>query len=115
MKFYGRTEELKQIQSITNQSKSAGKMTVITGRRRVGKTLLSLEATRDQKTLYLFISKKSERLVCEECIDIIKNTFDAPVIGEVTRFQYVFKLLLEIAKTQHFVLIIDESAKARYT
>jgi len=108
MKFYGRTEELKQIQSVTNQSTTAGKMTVITGRRRVGKTLLSLEATRDQKVLYLFISKKSERLVCEECIDIIKNTFAAPVIGEVTRFQGVFKLLMEIAKTQHFVLIIDE-------
>lgn len=108
MKFYGRTEELKQIHSITNQSKSAGKMTVITGRRRVGKTLLSLEATRDQKILYLFISKKSERLVCEECIDIIKNTFEVPVIGEVNRFQDVFKLLMEIAKTQHFVLIIDE-------
>ena len=108
MKFYGRQQELKQIQSITKQSKQSGKMTVITGRRRVGKTLLSLEATRDEKVLYLFIAKKSESLICQECIEVIRNTFDVPVIGEITQFRDVFKLLMEVAKTQHFVLIIDE-------
>lgn len=58
MKFYGRHSELQQIQSITKQSRDSGKMTVITGRRRVGKTLLSLEANRDEKVLYLFIAQK---------------------------------------------------------
>ena len=83
-------------------------MTVITGRRRVGKTLLSLEATRQEKVLYLFIAKKSEALICQECIEVIRNTFDVSVIGEITQFRDVFKLLMEMAKTQHFVLIIDE-------
>lgn len=108
MKFYGRQSELKQIQSITTQSRESGKMTVITGRRRVGKTLLSLEANRDEKVLYLFIAKKSEALICQECIEVITNTFEVPVIGEITQFRDVFKLLMELAKTQHFVLIIDE-------
>lgn len=31
-----------------------------------------------------------------------------PVIGEITHFRDVFKLLMELANTQHFVLIIDE-------
>lgn len=108
MKFYGRQQEIQQIQAITKQSQHSGKMTVITGRRRVGKTLLSLEASKEQKVLYLFIAKKSETLICQECIEVIRNTFDVPVIGEITRFRDVFKLLLELAKTQHFVLIIDE-------
>ena len=108
MKFYGREAEIQQIQSINAQSKESGKMTVITGRRRVGKTLLSLEACREEKTLYLFIAKKSESLICQECIEIINNTFNVPVIGEITHFRDVFKLLMELAKTQHFVLIIDE-------
>lgn len=108
MKFYGREQETEQIQAISKQSKNSGKMTVITGRRRVGKTLLSLQACNNEKILYLFISKKSEALVCQECIEVISNTFDTPVIGEITRFRDVFKLLMEIAKTQHFVLIIDE-------
>jgi len=108
MKFYGRRQELRQIQSITEQSKQSGKMTVITGRRRVGKTLLSLEATCEEKTLYLFIAKKSETLICQECLEVIRSTFDIPVIGEITQFRDVFKLLMELAKAQHFVLIIDE-------
>ena len=108
MKFYGREAETQQIKSINTQSKESGKMTVITGRRRVGKTLLSLEACREEQTLYLFIAKKSESLICQECIEIINSTFDVPVIGEITHFRDVFKLLMELAKTQHFVLIIDE-------
>ena len=81
---------------------------MITGRRRVGKTLLSLEACREEQTLYLFIAKKSESLICQECIEIINNTFNVPVVGEITHFRDVFKLLMELAKTQYFVLIIDE-------
>nr|CAA6829901.1 MAG: archaeal ATPase, fused to C-terminal DUF234 domain [uncultured Thiotrichaceae bacterium] len=108
MKFYGRQAEIQQIQTITKQSKDNGKMTVITGRRRVGKTLLSLEASHTEKVLYLFIAKKTEALICQECIEVIQNNFDTPVIGDITRFRDVFKLLMELAKTQHFVLIIDE-------
>lgn len=108
MKFYGREDELTQLRAITAQSASGGKMTVMTGRRRVGKTLLARESCKDGQSLYLFITKKSEALLCLECTDIIKNTFDVPVFGDIQHFRDVFRLLLEIGKTQPYVLIIDE-------
>ena len=108
MKFYGREDELAQLRAITAQSTSGGKMTAMTGRRRVGKTLLARESCRDEQSLYLFIAKKSEALICAECVDIIKNTFDVPVFGDIQHFRDVFRLLLEIGKTQPYVLIIDE-------
>lgn len=108
MQFYGREDELAQLRAITAQATSGGKMTVITGRRRVGKTLLARESCKGEQSLYLFIAKKSEALLCAECTDIIKNTFDVPVFGDIQHFRDVFRLLLEIGKTQSYVLIIDE-------
>jgi AAA+ ATPase superfamily predicted ATPase len=108
MKFYGRETELAQLRSVTAQSASGSKMTVITGRRRVGKTLLARKACRHEKALYLFVAKKTEALICTEFVDIIKNNFDVPVFGEIQHFRDVFRLLMEIGKTHPYVLIIDE-------
>lgn len=83
-------------------------MTVITGRRRVGKTSLSIEATKEDTVLYLFISKKSETLLCEDFKALIIEKFDYPIIGEIKIFRDIFKVLLEIAKKVKYVLIIDE-------
>ena len=108
MQFYGREDELAQLRAITAQATSGGKITVMTGRRRVGKTLLARESCKGGQSLYLFIAKKSEALLCAECTDIIKNTFDVPVFGDIQHFRDVFRLLLEIGKIQPYVLIIDE-------
>ena len=83
-------------------------MTVLTGRRRVGKTLLSLEFARKHKYIYLFISKKSEPLLCMDHLEEIKNLFHVPVPGEIRRFKDIFKLLLELSLKERFTLIIDE-------
>ncbi|GAG60794.1 unnamed protein product, partial [marine sediment metagenome] len=108
MKFYGREDELKLLKKITAQSNASGHMTVITGRRRVGKTSLSIEATKKDTVLYLFISKKSETLLCEDFKALIIEKFDYPIIGEIKIFRDIFKVLLEIAKKVKYVLIIDE-------
>ena len=42
MKFYNRESELKELATLYEQANSGGRMTVLTGRRRVGKTLLAL-------------------------------------------------------------------------
>lgn len=108
MKFYDRSKELAELVKIGNQVKNCGRMTVLTGRRRVGKTLLSLEFSKGHKHLYLFVSKKSEPLLCIEYIEEIKKLFDIPVIGEIRVFKDVFALLIEISRKEHFTLIIDE-------
>lgn len=108
MKFYDRQKELSDLQKLFQQSAQSARMTVLTGRRRVGKTLLALEFAKRHKFIYLFVSKKSEPLLCAEFLDEIKQQFELPVIGEIKTFKDIFALLLEIAKKERFTLIVDE-------
>ncbi len=108
MKFYNRKTELAELDIIHKQSSQSGKMTILTGRRRVGKTLLALEFAKNHKFLYLFVSKKTEELLCQEFLKEINTHFSIPVIGEIKYFKDVFKLLLELSTQCNFTLIIDE-------
>ena len=94
MKFYNRVQELDVLNIVFSQVKRSGKLVVLTGRRRVGKTLLGLEFVRDKKFLYFFVSKKNESLICQEFLEIIREKFDMPVIGEIRNFKDIFKLLI---------------------
>ena len=108
MKFYNREIELKILEDSFDEIDKTSRMVVITGRRRIGKTLLSLEFSLKKPHLYLFVAKKDERLLCQEFVKQIKELFDTPVFGEITSFKDIFRLLLEIANKKPFVLIIDE-------
>lgn len=109
MKFYDREEELELLAQLDKQSKNRGVMTVLTGRRRVGKTLLALQHTMGKRFLYLFVARKEEKLLCLEFLEEIKKQFSTlPIVGEITQFKDVFALLLEIAKKEQFTLIFDE-------
>jgi hypothetical protein len=83
-------------------------MTVITGRRRIGKTSLSKLYSKGKKTLYLFVSKKDEVLLCEEFTQAIKEKFDIPIYGNVRRFKDVFKIIMDIGQNEKIVVILDE-------
>jgi len=90
LKFYNREKELKKLKNIEELSKERAKMTIIVGRRRIGKTTLIKEAY--SKKLYFFVSKKNEALLCEEFIKIneidivaINEEEKRVVIGEVKR------------------------------
>jgi AAA+ ATPase superfamily predicted ATPase len=109
MKFYDRKQELAELDKLLGQAKSSARMTVLTGRRRVGKTALSLEFIKKEKHLYFFVAKKQESLLCAEYLQEIKNLFpDMPIIGEIRSFKDIFHLLLQIAKKERFTVIIDE-------
>lgn len=114
MKFYNRQTELNKLQLLYEQSGDSGRMTVLTGRRRVGKTSLALEFAKNHKFLYLFVSKKSESLLCLEYLEEIKKIFTLPVVGEIRNFKDIFALLLEISREEHFTLIIDEFQEFYY-
>ena len=108
MKFYDRQSELEELALLYRQASKAARMTVLTGRRRVGKTILALESAREQSCLYLFVSRKSEALLCAEYLDEIKRRFPVPVIGDIRTFKDVFALLVEVCRTQRLTVIIDE-------
>ncbi len=106
MKFYNREKELKNLKNIEQASKESAKMTIIVGRRRIGKTTLIKEAY--PQKLYLFISKKNEALLCEEFIKIVELQLDVKIFGEMKKFKELFEYLMELSTKRAFTLIIDE-------
>ncbi len=106
MKFYNRGKELQNLKKIEELSHRSSKMTIIVGRRRIGKTALIKKAY--EKRVYFFISKKNEALLCEEFVLILSTTLEIPIYGEFKHFSKLFAYILEIAKTREFTLIIDE-------
>jgi AAA+ ATPase superfamily predicted ATPase len=108
MQFYNRKQELDILAKLRQQTVQTARMTVLTGRRRVGKTRLALEFARNHKHLYFFIAKKTERLLCQDFLAEIKKVFPIPIIGEIRSFKDIFALLLELSKNEQFTLILDE-------
>ena len=46
--------------------------------------------------------------MCESFVYSIKEALNVPVLGKVSRFIDIFRFLMEIAKTQHITVMIDE-------
>jgi len=108
MKFYNRENELKLLAEADRSKQNHSVMTMILGRRRVGKTALSLQNYTNDPKLYFFVSRKSETLLCEEFIEEIETKLDRKVIGSITTFEDIFSFVIEIAKSKKITLIIDE-------
>ena len=108
MKFYNRENELAILKKADELKSRRSVMTILIGRRRIGKTTLALQPFTQGKKLYFFISKKEESLLCEEFIGEIKERLGIPIFGSITKFEDLFALLMEWGKTNPFTLIIDE-------
>ena len=107
MRFYDRESEQELLRDVLQQSKREARMTVVMGRRRIGKTELSLRCG-DETVLYFFVGKKAEALLCQDFIDEITSKLGAPVLGQASRFSEVFRFILQLSETRAFTLIIDE-------
>ncbi|MGY4386050.1 AAA+ ATPase superfamily predicted ATPase [Pedobacter sp. UYP24] len=114
MRFYGRSEELKLLRINEVQSKSTACFTVVVGRRRIGKTSLLLESVKNQKYLYLFISRKNERLLCTQLQSEVQDALGLQIFGSITTFQDLFEQLLIYATKTHYTLVIDEFQEFEY-
>lgn len=109
MKFYNRKSELAELQRIQNLSfNDHSRMTVVTGRRRIGKTSLIMKSVEGLPTVYLFVGRKSEATLCTEFIPIIAQSLDVFVPNEIKTFRTLFQYLMELAAHKPFNLIIDE-------
>ena len=109
MEFYNRTSELEELKRIQNLSFSDhSRLTVVTGRRRIGKTSLIMKSVENLPTVYLFVGRKGEATLCSEFIPIISQSLDAYVPVEIKTFRSLFQFLMELATHEPFNLIIDE-------
>ena len=64
-------------------------------------------------TLYFFIEKKNEALLCEEFVTEIHEKLGTNVYGEIRSFKEVFGYLMKLSQNRHFTLIIDEFQEFR--
>lgn len=67
-----------------------------------------LESVKGQKYLYLFVSRKSEALLCEQYQQSAEAALGLKIFGSITSFRDLFEQLLIFSRTEHYTLIIDE-------
>lgn len=109
MKFYNREKELLELQRIQELSFSSNsRMTVITGRRRIGKTSLIMKSVESSPTIYLFVGRKNEATLCAEFIPEIAGALNVFVPVEIRTFRSLFQYLMQLAEQRPFNLVIDE-------
>ena len=77
MIFFDRDREIDKLRSIRELSHSVAQFTVVTGRRRIGKTSLILNAYSDEPFLYFFGSRKVENELCAEYASEIEDKLGA--------------------------------------
>ena len=106
MRFYNREKELQNLRDIQKASLQSSKMTVIVGRRRIGKTKLIKEA--NPQMAYLFVSKKDEKMLCAEFVEILQAALQVKILGEFRSFKTLFEYLMQLSIATPFTLAIDE-------
>lgn len=113
MKFYDRKQECEALQQIEQRSVDHAQMTVITGRRRIGKTTLIKHAFKDSTMLYFFVARKSESLLCDELVELLAYELDEH-LGKFDSMARLFEAVMRIAQRRHFTIVFDEFQNFQY-
>ncbi len=108
MKFFDRTQEVLALKEIRDMAKFSAQFTVITGRRRIGKTSLVWKAYEDEKILYFFVTRKTEKELCEDYQFEIESKLGIATLGPVDRFAKIFELVMKLSLEKPITLFIDE-------
>lgn len=108
MKFFDRTEEIASLREILKLSKSNAQFTVVTGRRRVGKTSVVWKAYENEPILYFFVARKAESDLCSDYQQEIENKLGIPTIGRTERFIDIFEYIIKHSIEHPITLFIDE-------
>ncbi len=108
MRFFDRKEEIASLREIRRMSKDSAQFTVVTGRRRIGKTYLVWKAYEDEPILYFFVARKAEGDLCEDFRLEIENKLGIPTMGRAEHFADVFEFLMKLSTERPITLFIDE-------
>lgn len=113
MKFYDRKIESDTLTRIEVLSKDSSQMTVITGRRRIGKTTLIKHVFHNKELVYFFVGKKSEKLLCEELSETIRIVLNDD-LGDFSQLSRLFNVIMQLSKRRPFTLVLDEFQNFKY-
>ena len=104
--FIGREEELKIIKEKLESSRF--ELGVIYGQRRIGKTSIILEAVKSYRYLYLLARDDGYENNLRYFSDEYKKIVSLPFTPVFRSFDEFFDSLIEYAKDEKFIIIIDE-------
>ncbi|MCM1483758.1 MAG: ATP-binding protein [Muribaculaceae bacterium] len=109
MRFYNREKELARLNEIRQRAFTAhSQLTVVTGRRRIGKTKLILKSCEDTPTVYLFVSRSNEATLCSQFADTVRAALGEPVPEGIRSFPDLFAHIMMLGRLKLFNLVIDE-------
>ncbi|MCX4337256.1 MAG: ATP-binding protein [Bacteroidales bacterium] len=108
MRFFDRKEEIASLNEILELSKKSAQFTVVTGRRRIGKTSLVWKAYESEPILYFFVARKTESDLCADYMQEIETKLGIPTMGKVEHFPEIFEYLMKLSIERHITLFIDE-------
>ena len=108
MKFFDREREIALLREIRGRSREVAQFSVVTGRRRVGKTSLIFKAYEDEAFVYLFVERQGEKELCETFKQEIEQKLGIVIHGTPSRFGEIFDELMKAAEKRNFTVVIDE-------
>ncbi len=110
MRFYDRDTELNILQTNWTQTTERGRLTVLTGRRRIGKTTLLRKSTEEgnQPLLYLYVSKDNERVLTGKFQEAAEQSLGLQIFGRMETFAQFFDQLMRYGLEHHFTMVFDE-------
>lgn len=109
MRFFDREQEFDKLREIEELSHDVAQFTIITGRRRIGKTEMIRTFYEDKTMLYFFVARKAEADLCNIFVEEIRAKLNIPMIeSKGISFATIFKFIMELSLKRHITLFIDE-------
>ena len=109
MKFYDRQTELEILNRNWTNTTERSMLTVLTGRRRVGKTaLLTRGVGQEQPFLYLYVSKDNERILTRKFQAEAEKILGLHIFGQAETVAQLFEEIMRFGESNHFSLVMDE-------
>ena len=109
MNFYDRETELAILKQNYEQSARRSMLTVLMGRRRIGKTtLLTKIAGSNEPLLYLYVSKDNERVLTRKFQNAAEKALSLHIFGQTETFAQLFEELMRYGRQHHYTLVFDE-------
>ena len=106
--FYDRKIELKALSEIESQSIKNACFTVLTGRRRIGKTTLLKKSIENKNNAYLFTTRNAEKELCKKWQKNLQESLGLKIFGQTESLSDLFEQLMIFSQSTHFTLVIDE-------
>lgn len=108
MEFFGRADDIRELRRIRKISVETARFTVLTGRRRVGKTELIYKAFEDRPYVYFLVTRSAEKELCETFQSEYERVTGRRLPATVEKFGNLFRWIMEMSVETPLTLVIDE-------